>query len=227
MSSERKRIEMQGNMTRRTSSFFDSYAEDFTSIYGNEHTPFNRFINERFRKSMRQRYEMSINRCQPIEGRSVLDIGCGPGHYGVALARQGASKVLGVDFADGMLEIARQAARKSEVENVCEFRRADFMTFSSSEKFDYSIVMGFMDYMEDPQKIVDKVLSLTNIRAVFSFPVGRGFLAWQRRLRYRWKCDLFMYDRQDLEQIFENAACGKVSIEEMARDYFVTAEPLS
>lgn len=227
MISENKRDATHGDSTPRTSSFFDSYAEDFTAIYGNEHTPFNRFINERFRKSMRQRYEMSIESCQPIEGRSVLDIGCGPGHYGIALARQGASRVLGVDFADGMLEIARQSAKKADVGNICEFRRADFMAFSSDEKFNYSIVMGFMDYMEEPQKIVDKVMSLTKTRAVFSFPIGRGFLAWQRRLRYRWKCDLFMYERQDLEQLFDNAACSKVTIEEIGRDFFVTAEPSS
>ena len=225
MTSEKKKMSTQESTTPRTSSFFDSYAEDFTSIYGNEHTLLNRFINERFRKSMRQRFEMSISRCQPIEGRSVLDIGCGPGHYGVALAKQGASKVLGVDFADGMLEIARKSAKEYGVDNVCEFRRADFMTFSSDEKFDYSIVMGFMDYMEEPQKIVNKVLSLTKTRAVFSFPIGRGFLAWQRRLRYRWKCDLFMYDQQDLKRLFDNAGCKKVTIDVLGRDFFVTAEP--
>ena len=224
MNIKKKQNITQDEVSPRTSSFFHGYAEDFTNIYGNEQTPINRFINRRFRKSMRYRYEMTIDSCQPIQGRTVLDIGCGPGHYSRALAKQGAARVLGVDFADGMLEIARRSATEAAVGDICEFVRADFATFSSSEKFDYSIVMGFMDYMEDPQTVIDKVLSLTRRKAIFSFPVRHGILAWQRRQRYRLKCDLYMYANDDLKNLFKNAPCNKFVIKEIARDYFVVAE---
>ena len=63
---------------RRTSDFFDSYAHDFSAIYGTANNPVDKIINRLFRKSMMIRYRKSLEGCDPIEGRSVLDIGCGP-----------------------------------------------------------------------------------------------------------------------------------------------------
>ena len=85
----------------RTAEFFDAYARDFNAIYGNENTLVNAVVNKLFRKSMVVRYERTLAGCSPIEGKTVIDIGCGPGHYGVALAARGAARVLGVDFAPG------------------------------------------------------------------------------------------------------------------------------
>jgi 2-polyprenyl-3-methyl-5-hydroxy-6-metoxy-1,4-benzoquinol methylase len=215
----------QQNAGERTSEFFHDYAADFSSIYGNEQTALNRFINERFRKSMRYRYEMTLESCQPIDGLSVIDVGCGPGHYGIALAKMGAGRVLGVDFAEGMLKIAAQGAKDAGVASACEYKNADFMDFAAAdEMFDYAVVMGFMDYMEDPQKIVDKIMSLTSRRAVFSFPVSSGLLAWQRKLRYKSRCELYLYSREDLERIFSKTDCAKFEIKQIDRDFFVSAD---
>jgi len=101
--------------TTRTASFFDAYAKDFNAIYGNENTLVNGVVNRLFRKSMMLRYEKSLAGCQPIKGKTVIDIGCGPGHYAVALAAQGALRVLGVDFAPGMIEIAGKRAARAGV----------------------------------------------------------------------------------------------------------------
>ena len=53
--------------------------------------------------------------------------------------------------------------------------------------FDYSIAMGFLEYIEEPKKVIEKVLSITKLKAFFSFPVDAGMLAWQRKLRYKKK----------------------------------------
>ena len=74
----------------RTPSFFSGYAADFDAIYANQATPFNSVVNRLFRRSMRLRFELTIAGCNPINGRSVLDVGCGPGHYGIELAHRGA-----------------------------------------------------------------------------------------------------------------------------------------
>lgn len=49
-----------------------------------------------------------------LEGKRVLDLGCGAGHAAVAFARAGA-KVIAVDPSDAQLEAARQAAEAAEV----------------------------------------------------------------------------------------------------------------
>ncbi len=207
----------------RTSEFFDSYAADFDAIYGTRNTLTNRVINKYLRSSMRIRFEKTLAACNPIEGLTAIDIGCGPGHYAVALARSGAANVMGLDFADGMIDIAQRHARSAGVGDRCQFAFGDFLTFQTEVPFDYAIVMGFMDYMPDPRKVVEKALSITRRRAVFSFPADGGFLAWQRKLRYRKRCDLYLYDQAKLEAIFENTTADDVTIEKIARDYFVTA----
>jgi 2-polyprenyl-3-methyl-5-hydroxy-6-metoxy-1,4-benzoquinol methylase len=203
--------------------FFDSYAHNFNAIYGNEDTLSNRVINKLFRKSMRLRYVKTLEGCDPIEGKTVLDVGCGPGHYSIALAIRGARSVLGIDFAEVMIDLAKQNGTRVGVNHSCEFVTADFMTYPIPGPFDYSIVMGFMDYVAEPQKVIDRVLSLTRVKAFFSFPVEGGLLGWQRKLRYKDRCDLFMYRRQQIDDVFHNADFGKIEVERISRDFLVTA----
>ena len=208
--------------TTRTASFFDAYAKDFNAIYGNENTLVNGVVNKLFRKSMMLRYEKSLAGCQPIEGKTVIDIGCGPGHYAVALAAQGASRVLGVDFAPGMVEIARKRAESAGVTDRCTFTLGDFLDVSGDEKFDYAIVMGFMDYIEDAGALMRKVLGVCRGKAFFSFPADGGPLAWQRRLRYRSRCALYMYTEPQIRSLVSALGVKSSSIEPISRDLFVT-----
>ncbi len=206
----------------RTQTFFHQYANDFDAIYGNQNGLLDSVINRLFRKSMRLRFEKSVEGCNPIEGKSVLDVGCGPGHYSITLAQRGAARVVGIDFADAMLQIASEHAKNVGVGERCKFLVADFYTYPPQEPFDYVIAMGFMDYMPDPEKVVAKVLSLTREKAFFSFPVEGGLLGWQRKMRYRKRCDLFLYSEERLKQIFSKFPEATATIEPISRDFFVT-----
>jgi 2-polyprenyl-3-methyl-5-hydroxy-6-metoxy-1,4-benzoquinol methylase len=205
----------------QTRQFFHEYASGFNSIYSNRNTLANRFVNRVFRKSMALRYRKTLEGCRPIEGKSVLDLGCGPGHYGIALARAGAAHVLGIDFADGMIELARRQAQATGVATRCTFIAQDFYAYQPETPFDYSIVMGVMDYVADPNVLIAKVLSMTRDRAFFSFPAASGLLAWQRKLRYRARCPLFLYTCVQVERLFQNIKGAQTQVEPMARDFFV------
>jgi 2-polyprenyl-3-methyl-5-hydroxy-6-metoxy-1,4-benzoquinol methylase len=207
----------------RTQVFFHSYANDFDAIYSNRGGLFNGIVNGLFRKSMKLRYLKTIEGCDPIQGKTVLDVGCGPGHYAITLAQRGAAHVVGIDFAEGMLQIAADHAQRSGVGQSCEFRQADFLQFRAPEPFDYVILMGFMDYMPEPRPIIEKALSLMRSEAFFSFPTEGGLLAWQRKLRYRNRCELYMYTRDQLEKLFSSFEGIHTRIEPIARDFFVTA----
>jgi len=171
---------------------------------------------------MLERFRRTIEGCRPVSGRTVLDVGCGPGHYGLALARLGAARVLGIDFAAGMLERARRNAQAAGHEKVCEFVAADFGRFESAETFDFVILMGFMDYIRDPAPVIEKAVRLARRKAFFSFPVSRGLLAWQRKLRYRRKTDLYLYGREQLRGLFASLPDELLQVERIGRDYFVT-----
>ncbi len=207
--------------TTSTARFFDAYAGDFSAIYGNQNTLINAVVNRVFRRSMVLRYERTLSGCTPIEGKSVIDIGCGPGHYAVALAARGAARVLGVDFASGMIDIARARASTAGVADRCTFTLGDFLAATGDDTFDYAVVMGFMDYIEDPRALIEKVLRVCRGKAFFSFPSDGGVLAWQRRLRYRSRCPLYLYTEPQVRKLFAGLG-SSVTIEPIDRDYFVT-----
>jgi 2-polyprenyl-3-methyl-5-hydroxy-6-metoxy-1,4-benzoquinol methylase len=207
----------------RAKGFFDEYAKDFDTIYSTKKGLIQDLVNELFRKSMSLRFEKTIEGCDPIEGMSVLDVGCGPGHYCVTLARRGAVRVLGIDFAEGMLGRASEHAQHEGVADRCEFLLADFTSHGFPEPFDYVILMGLMDYIANPQSVIEKALSLTRSKAFFSFPVAGGLLAWQRQLRYRKRCELYLYSEGQITELFASARGFRIAVEKIARDYFVTA----
>ncbi|MGE4613996.1 MAG: class I SAM-dependent methyltransferase [Planctomycetota bacterium] len=46
--------------------------------------------------------------CLPVEGKKVLDLGCGEGYFTRQLGNKGASEVVGIDISPGMIEMACQ-----------------------------------------------------------------------------------------------------------------------
>lgn len=208
----------------RTRDFFDGYAGDFDAIYSSRKGLVRGAINAVLRRSMKLRFLRSLEGCEPVAGRRVLDVGCGPGHYGITLAGRGAAEVVGIDFAGGMVELAARHAREAGVSDRCRFLVEDFFTWEPERPFDYVILTGFMDYMENARAVVERALRFTTRRALFSFPAAGGFLAWQRRMRYRNRCALFLYRREEIAALFPDGPDLDVRIEKIARDYFVTAE---
>lgn len=213
-------------MKDQTADFFERYAHDFDVIYGKKHNICNAWVNRYLRKSMRLRYERTLHACRPIEHKTVLDVGCGPGHYSLALAGMGARYVLGIDFAPAMIQLATRKAEAAQLNDKCEFKVADFMSLDETTRYNYSILMGFMDYMSDPLSAIGKAIRLTKDRALFSFPSSGGFLAWQRRLRYQKRCPLYLYSHKDLISLFDQIPGIRYTIAAIARDFFVTVDIL-
>ena len=210
---------------RSTSEFFDSYAVDFSALYGNTNRFPSSLLNHLFRRSMRLRFERTLVECRPIDGATILDIGCGPGLYSVAMAQRGAGHITGIDFAPKMIQLARKRADAAGCSEKCEFVLADFMDYPEDRSFDYCVAMGFMDYVADPVTILRKILALTCRRAVISFPSSAGILARQRRWRYRRKCPLYMYSASDLDRLLTGCGAGGFTVDRLGRDFFVALYP--
>ena len=207
---------------RKVEQFFNDYAVGFDSIYGQDQSLLSKFINPIFRKSMHLRFEKTLEYCCPVKNQTVLDIGCGPGHYCLALAQRGAEKVVGLDFSEKMIQISKTRASDLGLSQRCEFIVQDFIDYDPNEKFSYVIIMGVMDYIENPESFIKKVGGLTQKKAFFSFPVEGGILALQRKFRYKKRCVLFMYTYDQLNAVFNELFPHKYTIEKISRDYFVT-----
>ena len=178
---------------------FDADARRFDQIYEPKKGPVGWLVDEVWRGVVRKRFELTLERLSPLDGMSVLDVGCGSGRYCVAFALKGAERVVGIDFAQDMLDLAERHATEAEVAAACEFRRAEFPGpgVADGERFDYATAMGYFDYVSDPVSHLERIRELTTRGFVASFPKSSDFRAPVRRVRFKFnRCPLYLYSRE-------------------------------
>lgn len=64
---------------------------------------------------------------QGFRGMSILEVGCGVGHFHQTLLEQGAGTAVGMDLAERMIEEARAWARQRGLDQRTEYRVGDFV----------------------------------------------------------------------------------------------------
>ena len=154
----------------------------------------------------------------------MLDVGCGSGRYCVAFAARGASRVIGVDFAPAMIELARSIAAEAGVADRCEYRVGGFPAAVPEKDFDVTTAMGFFDYVERPAEVLAAMRERTRGTIVMSFPKAIEWRVPARRLRFvLMGCPLFLYTAARVRGLL--AASGIADYEWIAldRDYIVVA----
>lgn len=109
-----------------------------------------------------------LNLIGDVEGKTVLDAGCGPGQYSILLAKKGA-EVTGIDISERMIGLAKKNAEKALVN--CRFFVGDMQDLSifKSSMFDLvtsSIVVGYLD---DLRRAFSEVYRVLRARGVFTF----------------------------------------------------------
>ena len=215
----------QDNDVVNVRHFFDGYAEDFSSIYKEDtkkRSSFNTLMDKLFRKDIESRFSTTIALTDNDSINSILDIGCGPGHFVVRFLEQG-KDVTALDIAPRMLEITKRRVESMQVNSRFVTILADYSEYTFSKTFDAACVMGVFDYVQDPVTFLKKLLLDIDKEIYISIPDNKGLLAWQRRLRYKIrKCPLYLYSRNQLEDCLKKADCYDLAeIEELERGYYV------
>lgn len=199
-------------MDSRTQRYFDQHAAKFDSIY-HEGQPLQRALNRWLRKAIYERFAITFEKSEPLAGKTVLDIGCGSGRYAVEFARRGAARIVGVDYAPGMLQLARDYARENGVDDRCEFREGDFTAVALDESFDVVTAIGVFDYQDRPVEFLRKMVERSRGIVIASFP-GRSLIRMPlRKLRYWWDdCPVLFYREQEVRDIGTKAGLKTVEI---------------
>jgi 2-polyprenyl-3-methyl-5-hydroxy-6-metoxy-1,4-benzoquinol methylase len=190
---------------------FEWDAASFAGIYGSDSLA-SRWFNRVFRRAIFARYDIAMREAGDVAGKAILDIGCGSGVYSIELARRGARRVLGLDFSEPMLEIARRSARESGVGAAIELVRGEFLAHAfGAETFDISIAMGVFDYLEQPQPFLTKMAQLTRGKVIASFPRFSLVRGTARRLRYRLtrRGDVFYYTPDSIAALASQAGLAR------------------
>ena len=207
--------------SKEVGEFFDGYASGFDSLYGHSDKRgiIGRFIDRNFRAVMKERFAKTLFYTGNSDISSVLDIGCGPGHYCLEFVKQG-KKVMGIDIAEEMLKIADRKTKSTEGD--IEYIHANYEHYILNEKFDAACLMGFFDYIQNPVSIFNKLKKDINTEIYSSFPKNKGFLIFQRKIRYYLRgCPLFTYTKKDIQEMMSQSEIDNYEIQDLGRDFFL------
>ena len=114
-----------------------------------------------------------------LNGKRVLDMGCGGGLLSEAMASKGAA-VTGVDAAEQSVRIAKlhQLESQSEVEYVCSTAE-EFAEQHSGLAFDVVTCMEMLEHVPQPQSAVESLLSMLKPGGdIFFSTINRHFGSW-------------------------------------------------
>jgi 2-polyprenyl-6-hydroxyphenyl methylase/3-demethylubiquinone-9 3-methyltransferase len=108
-----------------------------------------------------------------LEGKRVVDVGCGGGILSEGLARAGA-QVVGIDLAEELLDVAKSHADESGIG--VDYRRvsAEALAEAESGSFDIVTCMEMLEHVPDPASVVRACAKLVK-------PGGRVFFSTLNR----------------------------------------------
>jgi len=208
-------------------AFWNSEADAFQSIYTHRKSKFFNTLDQIFRKDMYERYQFTIANCEPIEGRTFLDVGCGNGLYSLELARRGARKVVGLDIAEVMIGLCKRASVDQNLDDRCTFIQTDLLEWDNSGmKFDVSFGIGLFDYISDPLPVLRQMRELSTDKAIMAFPRLWTWRAPVRKVRLTMKgCDVFFYSAARINKLMKDAGFSRHTLTRVGKLYCVVAYP--
>jgi len=109
--------------------------------------------------------------CGELDGRSVLDIGCGEGYCARELKRRGAGDYLGVDLSSQMIAAAQ--AQEREDKYGIEYLACNVAEYVPPRQFDLCIAVFLFNYLRiaEMQKVFAMVYEALPLNGHFIFSV--------------------------------------------------------
>lgn len=103
-----------------------------------------------------------------LQGKNVLDLGCGYGWHCMYAAEQGAARVLGLDLSRKMIEEAKRRNAKNEIEyRVCGIEEYEY----PENMWDCVVSNLALHYIENIEEIFQKVHKTLKVGGVFLFNI--------------------------------------------------------
>jgi len=109
--------------------------------------------------------------CGALNGRSVLDIGCGEGYCARELKRRGAGDYLGLDLSSQMIAAAKLQERKDRYG--IEYQACNVVEFTPRRQYDLCIAVFLFNYLRvsEMQQVLSMVYDALAPNGEFIFSV--------------------------------------------------------
>jgi ubiquinone/menaquinone biosynthesis C-methylase UbiE len=142
---------------------------DFRVAMEDDAEAYARFAEERLKDT----YPLTAMRMlgeSGIRKGTCIDVGCGPGHLDIELAKMSELTIIGLDIEPKMLEIARRSVRELGLENRISFVVGDVHKMPFPDDFaDMIVSRGALPFFEDKKKALQEVYRVLK-------PTGVAFL---------------------------------------------------
>ncbi|MDD4983613.1 MAG: class I SAM-dependent methyltransferase [Candidatus ainarchaeum sp.] len=115
-----------------------------------------------------------------LQGKDILDAGCGTGDKSVFFALKGA-KITSIDFSPGQLQKAQENAKENKVK--IKALEMDILNLDSKKlgKFDYIFCLGVLHHTEDAKKGFENLCKLLKPNGIIVIALYHKYA----RLKYR------------------------------------------
>jgi 2-polyprenyl-6-hydroxyphenyl methylase/3-demethylubiquinone-9 3-methyltransferase len=110
-----------------------------------------------------------VERCGPLAGLRIVDVGCGGGLLSEAMAHQGA-RVTGLDLASELLQVAELHALEAGVVVDYRLEAAEQHAGNHAGAYDVATCMEMLEHVPDPRSVVAAL-------AVLVRPGGQVFVS--------------------------------------------------
>lgn len=119
-----------------------------------------------------------INERVPLDGKRVLDVGCGGGILSESMAKLGAT-VTGIDLSEPAISVARLHALDSELSMDYQYVAAEEFAQENAEQFDVVTCLELLEHVPDPASVVAACAAMVK-------PGGHVFISTINRTPKSW-----------------------------------------
>lgn len=215
--------------SKKAGVFFNIFADTFDSLYENKRNPAMRILDGLFRSDIEGRFQETFKEFGDLSSKSVFDIGCGSGVYAQKAIELGASQVICLDPAKRMLELTEERLGALTSKDNYQLIEGSFPETTTSDISDHVIIMGLMDYIEDPVAFFSSLKGLFTISMAISFPSKHWFRTPIRKFRYdRRDCPTYYFDIEKIKQVLIDAGFSNFKIQKLpgaGMDFHVVVRP--
>lgn len=148
------------------------------------------------------------------EGMTVLDMGCGPGYFSIALAKMVGSSgmVIAADLQEGMLSRVKKKVKGTELEDRIMLHKCESDRIGLSEKVDLAISLYMLHEVPNQEKTLNEIASILkpNGRLLIAEPyIHVSKKAFERTLRIAQNIGFTVVEKPDI--FFSRAVLFKKS----------------
>ena len=113
------------------------------------------------------------------QGQTVLDIGCGPGTFTIAMAKMVGEngKVIAVDVQDEMLQTVRRKAAKDGLDSRIITHKSGPDGIVISEKVDFALAFYMVHEVPDAQALLNEIFNLLKPKGKLLIVEPRGHVS--------------------------------------------------